>query len=167
MTAGGSFGRFVPPLQTVSSCNCFVFTFQQVCTQRVGKESVSSTGTERSFVVMTKTANEDKNRRYGRKETGRDVIVGVVCDQRAAYFMQGSAIRAKHRAVQYSSIIAAVFLEDVQTCSQSAEGTICFQTTGLLPGTLSQPGGTAAFSSSSMMRPGPEHVSLQLASNPQ
>lgn len=67
----------------------------------------------------------------------RNIIVVVECDQRAAYFMHGSDIRAKQGPVQHSSIIAAVFLEDTQTFSQSAEGTICFQTTGLLPGTLS------------------------------
>lgn len=67
----------------------------------------------------------------------RNIIVVVGRDQRAAYFMQASDIRAKQGAAHYSSIIAAVFLEDTQTFSQSAEGTICFQTTGLLPGTLS------------------------------
>lgn len=57
--------------------------------------------------------------------------------QRAAYFMHISDICAKERTVWYSFIIGAVFLEDTQTFPQSAEGTICFQTTGLLPDTLS------------------------------
>lgn len=62
-------------------------------------------------------------------------IVLVDCDQRAAILCTTWVL--VQRAVQSSFFIAAVFLEDTQTFPQSAEGTICFQTTGLLPDTLS------------------------------
>lgn len=71
--------------------------------------------------------------------------------------MHSSDISAKERTVWYSFIIAAVFLEDKQTFPQPAEGTICFQTTGLLPDTLS-----AALNSSFLLLFHDETCSLTL-----
>lgn len=78
----------------------------------------------------------DKNRRQVESKWARALLFYMIAFKGLLIFLCCSDIPAKERTVWYSFTIAAVFLEDTQTFPQSAEGTICFQTTGLLPDTL-------------------------------